>query len=186
VTDPVFCDQCGRYLPPVARYCPKCGAPIVSALAFQPRDPTGDRSAPFRAGSGSGGPVPKPPRSPARTAVIAVSAVVVLILVLMVIPLPLPFNATLQTNALNVGRSQIGSSSSVSLSGSWSTADGGSVTFAIESAGGTTVYSSDAASGSFSFNASDPPYTAAAYSLLPETVQISGTSWSPLIPIGLP
>jgi hypothetical protein len=115
-----------------------------------------------------------------------VAVIVVIVILLMLIPLPLPFSTTLNTNGLNPAHAQIGSTDSVSISGSWSTTDGGSVTFAIVSDSGNTVYSADASSGSFSFNASNPPYTAGAYSVLPETVQISGTSWGPLIPVGLP
>jgi hypothetical protein len=111
---------------------------------------------------------------------------VIILLLLMFIPLPLPYNATLQTNILNLAHSQIGSTDSISVSGSWSTTDGGSVTFTIVSANGSTAYTADASSGSFSFGETDPPYTVGVYALLPETVTISGISWGPLIPIGVP
>jgi hypothetical protein len=129
----------------------------------------------------------EPPGShAARNVGIAVIVVILILFLLMVIPLPIPFSTTVETNALTIAHSEIGSSNCISISGSWSTADGGSVSFAIVSGSGTTVYSADASSGTFSFNATDPPYTVGAYSVLPETVEISGTSWSPLIPVGLP
>ncbi len=112
--------------------------------------------------------------------------IILIVFLLMVVPLPLQFNTTLQTNGLNPAHAQIGTADSVSISGTWSTTNGGSVTFAIVSGSGATVYSADASSGTFSFNASNPPYTVGAYSILPESVQISGTSWSPMIAVGLP
>jgi hypothetical protein len=121
-----------------------------------------------------------------RTFAKVVIAIIVIVILLMVIPLPLPYNATLQSYALDVSRSQLASSSCVSISGSWSTNNGGSVTLGIIDSSGNSVYSADASSGSFSFSASNGPYMVGAYSLLPETVQVSGTCWGPLINVGLP
>lgn len=124
--------------------------------------------------------------SAGRTLGKIVAAIAVVILFLMLVPLPLPFNTTLQSYAVDVSRSQLASSNCVSVSGSWSTSNGGSVTFAIVNATGTVVYSADASSGSFSFGGFSGPYMAGAYSILPETVQVSGTCWDPVMNIGLP
>lgn len=114
------------------------------------------------------------------------AAVIVVFLLLLALPVPLPFGTTLAPNALNISYSQLGSSNCVSISGSWSTTDGGSVSFLIINSANSTMYSADASSGSFSFGGFDGPYVAGAYSLLPETVQVSGICWAPVLNIGLP
>lgn len=201
-----FCDTCGSPLRPQARFCPQCGSTVQSGgpnfvpppISYPPPPP------PPYAFDGQAFNPPPPPAQSARTeystgsnqtsaqnhtarkVITAVVLVFLILFLLMIIPLPLPFSTTLETNGLTIAHSVLGSADGVSISGSWSTADGGSVSLAIINGNGATVYSADASSGSFSFNATDPPYTAGAYSILPETVQISGTDWSPLIQVGLP
>jgi hypothetical protein len=115
-----------------------------------------------------------------------VGVIVLVILLLMLLPLPLQYSTTLQSSVVSPSYSQIGAANCISISGSWSTTNGGSVTFIVVDNSGGTVYSSDASSGSFSMNASNQPYMVAAMSLFPETVQVSGTCWGPLIQVGLP
>jgi hypothetical protein len=116
---------------------------------------------------------------------VAIVVVVILLLFLM-LPLPLSFNRTLVTNGVNPVQSQITTIDSAWISGTWSTSGAGSTTLAIESADGAVAYNDSVGFGTFSFYAPDAPYTAIVYSTQPVTVQISGSAWGPLIPVGLP
>jgi hypothetical protein len=107
-------------------------------------------------------------------------------LLLMFLPLPNEYSASLATDGLNPQTTQLAPSDAISVSGSWSTIGGGSVTVAIVASGGVSVYASDASSGTFSLYSSGAPYMFEAYSILPEDVQISGTYWAPWINIGIP
>ncbi len=123
--------------------------------------------------------------SAGRTAAKVVGVIVLILLLLALVPLPLQFSTTMQSYAVNPSYSTI-ASNCVSVSGSWSTSSGDSVTFAIENSAGTVLYTADAASGSFSFSGGSGPFVAGAYSLLPESVSVSGTCWWPVLNVGLP
>lgn len=125
-------------------------------------------------------------RSPGRTVAYILVGIFLLVLLLMIVPLPLPYSTTLESSAITPNGSQVGSSDCVSISGSWSTTDGGSVTLVILDGKSAPVYTADASSGTFSFNASSPPYMVTAVSILPEVVDVSGVCWGPLISVGLP
>jgi len=115
-----------------------------------------------------------------------IGVILIVLLVLLILPLPLPFSRTIVTNGLSPARSQISSIDCLWLSGTWSTEGVGTATLAIVSAHGTVAYNNSLGFGTFSFYAPDAPYTAVIYSMYPVTVQVSGTAWGPLIPVGLP
>jgi hypothetical protein len=110
----------------------------------------------------------------------------VILVLLMFVPAPNEFSSALATNGLNPQSTQLAPSDAISVSGSWSTTNGGSVTVAVVASGGVNVYVSDASSGTFSLNSSGAPFMFEAYSILPEEVQITGTYWAPWINIGAP
>jgi hypothetical protein len=114
------------------------------------------------------------------------AVILIIVLLLLMLPLPLPFDRTLPTDGLQPVRAQLSTIDCLWLSGTWSTVGGGSTTLAIVSADGSVAYNDSLGFGTFSFYAPDAPYTAIVYSTAPVTVQISGTAWGPLIPIGLP
>jgi hypothetical protein len=115
-----------------------------------------------------------------------VGVIVIIALLLVVLPLPLPFSRTLVTNGQTPARGQLSAIDCLWLSGTWSTTGPGTTTLVIVSADGATAYNDSLGFGTFSFYAPDAPYTAIVYSMDPVTVQISGTAWGPLIPVGLP
>jgi hypothetical protein len=67
------------------------------------------------------------------------------------------------------------------VSGSWATGDGGTADFVILNSNQDIVYTSDAASGTYTFTASNPPYTFAVTSYSSETVYVWGTYLAPLL-----
>jgi hypothetical protein len=67
------------------------------------------------------------------------------------------------------------------VSGSWSTSDGGSVTFTILAGGGQALSSVNGAQGVFSFTATDSPYEFRATSVAEENVSLTGNYRSPLL-----
>ncbi|MCI4373011.1 MAG: hypothetical protein L3K02_05155 [Thermoplasmata archaeon] len=115
-----------------------------------------------------------------------VGVILILMALLLMLPLPLPFSQTLVTTGQGSTRGQITTLDCVWLSGTWSTAGPGTTTLVILSADGAVAYNDSLGFGTFSFYAPDAPYTAIVYSVDPVTVQISGSAWGPLIPVGLP
>jgi len=132
--------------------------------------------------------VPRTPlRYKAKRPYLKVFAVVLIVLlILLMLPLPLPFNRTLTTSGPGSARGQLSTIDCAWLSGTWSTSGDGSATLVIVGADGTVAYNDSVGLGTFSFYAPDAPYTAIIYTGSAVTVQISGTAWGPLIPIGLP
>jgi hypothetical protein len=104
----------------------------------------------------------------------------------MFVPAPNGFSSSLATNGLSPQSTPLAPSDAISVSGSWSTTSGGSVTVTILASGGVSVYTSDSSSGTFSLNSSGAPFLFEAYSILPEDVQVSGTYWAPWVNIGAP
>ncbi len=197
-TDYVYCKRCGSRLataqsgPSSPALCTHCGSAVTSGAMFCAHCGTGLGATPSSGGPTTSWPVvlpsrpKKPPKSTARQVATAVAVLVVVLLLLMLVPLPLPYQDQFQTWAFQPAYSPLGLPNSVSVSGSWSTNGGGSVAFAIVDLHGKTVYAATGSSGSFSLNWSGQPYAVAAYALFPTTVTVSGTSWSPLINVGLP
>ncbi|MGP8072615.1 MAG: hypothetical protein ACLPZM_05750 [Thermoplasmata archaeon] len=128
-----------------------------------------------------------PLRYKAKRPYAKIAAVIVIVfLLILMLPLPLPFNSTLVTNGVSSTRGQIGSIDCLWLSGSWSTVGPVPSTLQIVSADGSVAYINTLGFGTFSFYAPNAPYTAVIYSSQPDTIQISGTAWGPLVPVGLP
>lgn len=100
--------------------------------------------------------------------------------------MPIPYTDSFQSYLVNPQASPLGFPASVSISGSWSTATGNSVSLEILASNGSAAYRADASSGSFSLSFAGEPYTIEAYSVLPETVTVTGTSWSPIVNVGVP
>ena len=70
-----------------------------------------------------------------------------------------------------------------SVSGTFTTTDGGSVTFEILTSSGNVVYSTDSNHGSFTFTASSPPYWFdATTTFLTHTVDVTGHYTAPILP----
>jgi len=188
----MFCEECGAAIRPGAMFCRSCGAMLEEQVRSSSRGAKGtneqypDSGRDRTATSRQTVIIPQQDGRVARKIATVVAVIVVAIILLMVVPLPIPWSVTLESSAVSPNGATIGDTDGISLSGSWSTTDGGSVTLVILNGHGLTVYSADASSGSFSLNASDPPYVATALSIFPETVQISGTCWAPIIPVGLP
>jgi hypothetical protein len=112
--------------------------------------------------------------------------ILIVVLLFLMLPVPLPFNRTIVSNGLDPSRGQLSSIDCLWLSGSWSTSGAGVVILVIVSADGTVAFNNSVGFGTFSFYASDAPYTAVVYSAGPVTVQISGTAWGPVVAVGLP
>ena len=172
--------MCGAPLQGGAKFCAQCGStvsPITPATPVAPVYP-GYTSPP------TSGPITPPSSSQSRTVVTVVIVIVVLLVIvvaLAIIPFPHGYSYTLSSSALNNGVATLSVPAGSQVTGSWSTSSGGSITLTITDELGNTVYSADAASGSFSFTGSNSPYTFTASSLLSEDTSISGSYASPLI-----
>jgi len=177
-----FCSRCGSALAPNSAFCPRCGA----STSGQPPAPP---HAPYAQPSPAMGPPPifvataaPPPQShTGRNIAIIIIVLLVIVVVLFAVPIPHSFSTTVTTEALIPGTSTVSFPAGAAVSGSFSTGDGGSVTFVIDDASGNLVYSADSSSGSFAFSASDPPYTFGAEALLSETVSVTGTASFPIL-----
>jgi hypothetical protein len=211
-----FCDQCGSALQPSSRFCPQCGAKsiVTTAAEYPPQLPQAQSYSgaspsppPPTTSSPDGQPWAAPPTtapSPStrpededgtvrreqstvgRKVAIGVGVIVLILFLLMLVPAPNQFSSSLTTDGLNPQATPLAPSDAISVSGSWSTTTGGSVTVSIVDSGGLSVYTSDSSSGTFSLNSSGAPFVFEAYSILPEDVQVSGTYWAPWINIGVP
>jgi hypothetical protein len=130
-------------------------------------------------------PAPAPPKRshPVRNVVVIVVVVVVVVLVaLLAIPISTPYSYSVTATYSTNGVATLSPPSGAKVSGTFTTTDGDSVTFEILDSGHSTVYSDDASYGSFSFTASNPPYTFEAITtILSHTVDISGHYTAPLL-----
>jgi hypothetical protein len=68
-----------------------------------------------------------------------------------------------------------------SVSGSWATSNGGSVSFQILDSQGNVVYFSEGSTGDYTFTASSPPYAFEALSTSTVTVYVWGNYSYPLL-----
>jgi hypothetical protein len=153
-----FCSKCGAAIPAGSSFCAKCGAPV------QPAAPSS--SAPIAA-----------PTSRKRTGWlvgIIVLIVIVILVALAVIPVSRTYSYSLTSSYSTNGTQSATFPCSGTVTGIWKTASGDSVTLTITDASGNTVYSSDGASGGFSFTASNQPYQISTSSFFSETTSITG------------
>ncbi len=112
---------------------------------------------------------------------IGVVAVSVILAILALAPVQHSYSEQFGSSYPNPGVATLTVPKGSDVTGSWSTNDSGTVEFAILDAGQTLVYSSDAHNGTYTFTASDPPYTLGAISYVSETVYVWGTYSAPIL-----
>jgi hypothetical protein len=112
--------------------------------------------------------------------IIVVAVVVAVILLLTLLPIPHPFSTTLASGTASGAKASYNFPGEASVRGSWSVSSGSSVQFSIQNAAGNVIYSSTGSSGSFSFVASDSPYTLSVLSVSPQSTSVSGSYSSPI------
>lgn len=119
----------------------------------------------------------------ARNLVVIVVVVVVVVLVaLLAIPISTSYSYAVTATFSTNGVATLSPPSGAKVSGTFTTTDGDPVTFEILDSGHSTVYSADASYGTFSFTASDPPYTFEAITtILSHTVDVSGHYTAPIL-----
>ncbi len=124
-----------------------------------------------------------PPASPEpshrlRNLVVVVGAVVVVAALVCLCTIPVTASFSFTMNSSTTWSPPAGSD----VHGMFTTTDGGTVLFKIWATNGDMVYSAESNNGSFSFTASNPPYTLDAFSFVtPHTVAISGHYTSPIL-----
>jgi hypothetical protein len=154
--------KCGTSSQADSNFCSKCGSALVTGFKSSPVNKTG---------SGHRW----------RNIAIAVLIIVVAIAVLALLPVPRPFTEHLTSAYMNPGKATFSPPLGSQITGRWSTADGGSVSFNIEDANANEIYFADSSGGSFSFTASNPPYYFLVNSAPTESISVSGTYSSPLL-----
>jgi hypothetical protein len=182
------CAGCGQPLAGDSQYCPRCGAQVAAlrpdaaeeSSSLSPRRPVSTASASSQAGFS---PTPTRPTQvhTRRNVGVALAIVLLLIVAFTVVPVPHGFSATVSSSWDAEGPATESFPSGSTVSGMWSTADGFAVTFNITDAAGHSVYFADASFGSFSFTASNSPYTMKSSSLFSETISVSGSYSSPVL-----
>jgi hypothetical protein len=126
---------------------------------------------------------PKPTHRKRNIAIVLVVGGLALVLALLwTIPVSTSYSMTLTATASTHGVSTLSPPSGAHVTGSFSTTDQRSVTFEILDSNMNVVYSVSAASGSFSFLASSPPYTFEAITdILSHTVDVAGSYSAPIL-----
>jgi len=175
-----LCPRCGAPLPSGSGVCLRCGALRRVLPSAPPPVPPAGSPIPWR---GDYQPIYAPPeRSRAgRNVTIVLGVLVAIVVVFAVLPLPHPFSYQLFSTTTTAPTASFDLPTGSPVSGQFSTAGGGRVTFSIADRLGQTVYSDDASDGDFSFTASDPPYTMGAYSPVPETLTVWGQWTAPYL-----
>jgi hypothetical protein len=118
-----------------------------------------------------------------RNVIVGVILAVIIIVVLVEIPLPHPFIMNFTCSGLSPGSSTRSFPSGSPVSGSWSTVSGGSVTFAILNGNDEPIYSATNDTGSFSFTASNSPYTFGADCSNTENVSVHASYAAAEVPL---
>ncbi|HEY1197983.1 MAG TPA: hypothetical protein VGG32_04580 [Thermoplasmata archaeon] len=111
-----------------------------------------------------------------------VVVIVVALVCLYTIPISTNYSETLTATVGSNGVATFSPPSGAQVHGTFTSTDGSAVSFEILSSNGNTVYSADASSGSFSFTASNPPYTFELLTIIfSHTVDVSGHYTAPYL-----
>jgi hypothetical protein len=114
--------------------------------------------------------------------IIVVVIVVAILVALLTIPISTSYSFQFSSSFSVTAGATLSPPTGAHVSGTFSTVSGDSVTFQITgSNNNSVVYSTDSNYGSFSFTASNPPYTFSASSLFPESVHVSGHYTAPYL-----
>jgi hypothetical protein len=158
----IFCQKCGTANHASAQFCSKCGAPLSLTVP---------QSVSTKAGAGH----------VVRNLIIVLVIVVIVLVALFTVPVSHSYSSQFTSSILSNAGGTLSPPTGAAVMGHYSTTDGGSVAFQITNGLGSVIYSTDSDYGSFSFSASNPPYTFAASSFLSETVQVSGHWSAPIL-----
>jgi hypothetical protein len=162
-----FCHRCGAANSLGARFCTRYGTALVANI------PSSPIYQPIV--------VSTPSSHTGRNVGVVIAILFLILVVALIVPVPHNFSENFSTGLLSVGGASLTVPDGSSVQGSWSTNNGGSVTFQISDANGHVVYTADAASGSFGFSATNPPYVFAASAFFSESVSVTGTYTAPLL-----
>ena len=166
-----YCAQCGRSLHAGARFCSNCATAVPTNSIPNPLATSSVRMHEAVLGT---------PRGRALLVVVVVGVAVLLALAF--VPVSQGFSVTIFSGGLSSQNLAVTFPVGSHVSGTWKTADGGSVEFGIWATGQSYTYLGTGGFGSFSFVAVQSSYNMGTYSFpIPETTSVSGTYSAPLI-----